>query len=88
MPWARLPPDRLIHLPLFNINFLKEDGDILWYEGPDGRKMAVDKRAPRIWFETIEDAHQAGAVGIMLSPEEAAAYRGLKPIEDNAASAN
>lgn len=72
MPWARIPPDRLIVLPMFNIHLIQEDGAYLWYEGPRG-KMRVCKHAPRIFFESKEDAHQAGAVGILLTPHEAEA---------------
>ena len=64
MPWARIPPDKLIHLPLFGIDVIQDDGDFVWMKGARGR-MHVRKAAPRIWFEDITDAHQAGATAIM-----------------------
>jgi hypothetical protein len=80
MVWARVPPDRLIHLPLFGIDVIGEDPVDLhkvWMRGPSGR-MCVDKRTPRVWFESVADAHQAGAPAIRLRTEadfdEAAAY--------------
>lgn len=77
MPWARIPPDKLIVLPMFNIHLIQEDGDYLWYEGPRG-KMRVSKHVPRILFETTADAHQAGAVGILLTSQEAEAADSAK----------
>lgn len=45
--------------------------------GPSGR-MRVDKRAPRIWFESVADAHQAGATGIRITSQaEGDAYEEL-----------
>lgn len=77
MPWARIPPDKLIHLPLFGIDVIHDDGDFVWMRGPSGR-MRVDKRAPRIWFESIADAHQAGALGIRITTQaEGEAYEAL-----------
>ena len=75
MVWARIPPDRLIHLPLFGIDVIGEDGNLLWLHGPSGR-MCVDKHAPRIWFDDIGDAHQAGATAFKISSaREAAALK-------------
>jgi hypothetical protein len=65
MPWARIPADRLIHLPLFGIDVIADDGDFVWMRGPSGR-MRVNKMLPRIFFETIEDAYQAGAIDIRI----------------------
>lgn len=69
MPWARIPPDKLVNLPLFGIDTIGEDGNFLWVRGPHGR-MAIDKRAPRVFFDSIEDAHQAGATAIKIGGEE------------------
>ena len=69
MPWARIPADRLVHLPLFGIDVIQDDGDFVWMRGPSGR-MRVNKKLPRVFFETIEDAHQAGAVGIRIGSED------------------
>lgn len=68
MPWARIPPDKLIHLPLFGIDVIADDGDFVWMSGPSGR-MHVDKRAPRIFFEDIADALQAGATALRITSE-------------------
>jgi hypothetical protein len=70
MPWARIPADKLINLPLFGIDVIADDGDFVWMLGPSGRRMRVNKKLPRVWFESVEDAHQAGAVGIRISSEE------------------
>lgn len=69
MVWARIPPDRLVHLPLFGIDTLQQDGDLLWLRGPSGR-ICVDVRAPRIWFEDVGDAMQAGATALRISSRE------------------
>lgn len=66
MPWARIPPDKLINLPLFGIDVIVDEGDFLWLRGPSGR-MRVSKKAPRVWFEEWSDAHQAGATAIKIS---------------------
>jgi len=77
MPWARIPPDRLVHLPLFGIDTIADDGDFVWLRGPSGR-MRVSKNSPRVWFESVADAHQAGAVGIRIASEaEEAEYEEL-----------
>jgi hypothetical protein len=68
MPWARIPPDKLINLPLFGIDVIADDGDFVWMSGPSGR-MHVDKRSPRIFFEDVADAHQAGAVSIRITSQ-------------------
>ena len=69
MPWARIPPDKLINLPLFGIDVVLDDGDFVWMRGERGR-MRVDKRSPRVWFESAADAHQAGATAIMIAGAE------------------
>ena len=69
MPWARIPPDRLIFLPMFGINVIKDDGEFVWYGNADGRRMRVQKRNPRIWFDDVGDAHQAGATAILQSSD-------------------
>lgn len=75
MPWARIPADRLIHLPLFGIDVVQDDGEFLWMRGPSGR-MHVCKKLPRIFFESVADAHQAGAVDIRIGSEgEEAEFR-------------
>lgn len=66
MPWARIPPDKLINLPLFGIDVIQDDGDFVWMRGARGR-MRIDKRNPRVWFESVSDAHQAGAASIRIS---------------------
>lgn len=66
MPWARIPPDKLVNLPLFGIDVIADDGDFVWMRGPSGR-MRVNKLFPRVWFETVEDAHQAGAAAIRIT---------------------
>lgn len=68
MPWARIPPDKLINLPLFGIDVVADDGDFVWMSGPSGR-MHVSKRAPRVYFEDIADAHQAGAAAILITSD-------------------
>lgn len=69
MPWARIPPDKLIHLPLFGIDVIAEDGDFVWLRGPSGR-MRVNKKMPRVYFECVEDAMQAGAAAIRITTDE------------------
>jgi hypothetical protein len=78
MPWARIPPDKLIHLPLFGIDIVvADDGDYFWVRGPLGRER-VSKKMPRVWFDTVEDAHQAGATAIRIrTTEEAQEYDNL-----------
>lgn len=68
MPWARVPPDKLINLPLFGIDVIADDGDFVWMRGPRGR-MRVHKLLPRVFFESVSDAQQAGATAIMISTE-------------------
>lgn len=68
MPWARIPCDKLINLPLFGIDVIADDGDHVWMRGPSGR-MRVHKMLPRVWFESVDDAIQAGAVGIRIGSE-------------------
>jgi hypothetical protein len=75
MVWARIPPDKLVHLPLFGIDVIAEDDSLLWLHGPSGR-MCVDKHAPRIWFDDLGDAHQAGATAFKVTnAQEAAALK-------------
>lgn len=69
MVWARIPPDKLVHLPLFGIDVIAEEDGFIWMRGPEGR-MCVDKRAPRILFESVADAHQAGATAIRIGCQE------------------
>jgi len=66
MPWARLPPHKLINLPLFGIDVIADDGDYVWLRGSRGR-MRVRKQMPRVWFDSVEDAQQAGASAIRIS---------------------
>lgn len=80
MPWARVPSDKLVHLPLFGIDIIADDGDYVWMRGPSGR-MRVNKLLPRVYFESIEDAMQCGAVGIRISSE--ADEAALKTYEDS-----
>lgn len=65
MPWAKIPPDRLADLPLFGIDLVSDDGDWAWYRGPSGR-MRIEKAKPKVWFEDVGDAHQCGALGILV----------------------
>lgn len=65
MPWVKIPPERLADLPLFGIDLISDQGDKLWYRGPNGR-MLVEKKAPRVWFDDIGDAHQCGATAILI----------------------
>lgn len=67
MPYARIPPDKLDQLPMFGIEFLREDGNILWFQGPGDVVQAVDRLNPRVWFEDAGEAHQAGAQGILIA---------------------
>lgn len=69
MVWARIPPDKLINLPLFGIDVIADEGDFVWMRGPAGR-MCIDKRAPRVLFESVSDAHQAGATAIKIGCQE------------------
>jgi hypothetical protein len=68
MPWVKIPPDRLSHLSLFGIDFIKDDGEFAWYRGERGR-MRVEKTDPRIWVEDINDAIQLGATAIFLTSD-------------------
>lgn len=70
MPWARIPPDRLIHLPLFGIHLIADEGDFLWYDSPSG-KQRVWKHSPRVLFEETADAHQCGATAILTGRDRA-----------------
>ena len=69
MPWVRIPADKLENLPLFGIDIISDDGDYVWMRGPSGR-MRVNKLLPRVFFESVSDAYQAGAVGIKISSQE------------------
>lgn len=64
MPWCELPPDRLVHLPMFGHDLLHDDGMFVWAHGPKGRTR-IEKACPRVWFEDMADAVQAGAVAIL-----------------------
>ena len=66
MPWAKIPPENLEHMPLFGYDLVKDDGDFAWYRGPEGR-IRIEKDAPKFWFEDAGEAHQAGATGILVS---------------------
>jgi hypothetical protein len=66
MPWARIPPDKMVNLPVFGIDVVSDDGDFVWLRGPSGR-MRVNKLFPRVWFETVDDAKQAGATAIRIA---------------------
>lgn len=71
MPYVRLPPDRLIHLPIFGIDVIKEDGEFVWMTGgPNGSRQAIWRHAPRVWFDDLNDAKQAGATAIMISEDD------------------
>ena len=63
MPWAKIPPNRLDHMPLFGYDLVNEDGPLAWYNGPRGR-LCIEKDAPQFWFEDVADAQQAGATAI------------------------
>jgi hypothetical protein len=68
MPWARIPPDKLINLPLFGIDVIHEEEDFVWMTGgPEGGRQRIRKVAPRIWFDDLSDAQQAGATAIMTT---------------------
>jgi hypothetical protein len=66
MPWVRIPPGRLKDVPLFGIDFIREDDDpaYAWYRGARGR-MRVEKSTPFIFFEDVADAAQLEAIGII-----------------------
>lgn len=68
MPWARIPPDKMVNLPVFGIDVVSDDGDFVWLRGPSGR-MRVNKLFPRVWFETVDDAKQAGATAIRIASD-------------------
>ena len=67
MPYARIPPDKLDQLPLFGIEFLREDGNMLWFQGPGEMVQVISRLNPRVWFEDAGEAHQAGAMGILIA---------------------
>lgn len=66
MPWVSIPPNRLAHVGLFGIDFIKDDGEYAWYHGPKGR-MRVEKSNPRVWLDDIEDAISLGATAVLVS---------------------
>ena len=68
MPWAKIPPQKLPHMPLFGYDHIKDDGDHAWYRGPIGR-IRVEKATPKFWFDDVTEAHQAGATAILRSGE-------------------
>jgi hypothetical protein len=67
MPWVKIPPKRLKDVPLFGIDFLRDDDDpaYAWYRGSRGR-MRVEKANPYIFFEDVADAIQLDAIGIIM----------------------
>jgi hypothetical protein len=69
MPWVKIPPDQLPHLPLFGIDHLNDDGDFAWYRGARGR-MRVEKADPRLFIEDIADAIQLRAKAVFVDPLE------------------
>jgi hypothetical protein len=71
LPWFKIPPDRLQHLTLFGIDFIKDDGDFAWYRGARGR-MRVEKSDPRVFLEDPTDALQLGATALLVrhDPED------------------
>ena len=64
MPWAKIPADKLEHMPLFGYDPVKDEGDFAWYRGPEGR-IYVENATSKFWFEDIADAQQAGAFAIL-----------------------
>jgi len=67
MPWVRIPQRRLKDVPLFGIDFIRDDDDdpaYAWYRGSRGR-MRVEKANPFIFFEDVGDAIQLEAIGII-----------------------
>jgi hypothetical protein len=66
MPWIKIAPDRLQHLPLFGIDFLKDDGAFSWYRGSKGR-MRVEKANPCVFVDDEQDAIQLGAEAILVA---------------------
>lgn len=75
MPWIKIATDKLKHLSLFGIDFLKDDGLFAWYRGARGR-MRIEKANPRVFVESEEDAIQLGAEAILV------AHRDSKVEED------
>ncbi len=69
MPWVKIPPDQLPHLPLFGIDHVSDDGDFAWYRGARGR-MRVEKADPRVFIEDITDAIQLHAKAVFIDPLE------------------
>lgn len=64
MPWVKIPPDKLPHLPLFGIDLIVDQGSHAWYRGERGR-MYVEKADPRVFVEDVADAMQLGATAIL-----------------------
>lgn len=69
MPWVRIPPDRLEHLPLFGYDKIAEDDNFAWYHGPRGR-MRVEKDDPRVFLVDDVDAMQLGALEILVDSSD------------------
>jgi hypothetical protein len=65
MPWVKIHPDMLEHLPMFGIDVIREDGQFCWYHGARGR-MYVEKADPRVWVDDDVDALQLGATAILV----------------------
>lgn len=68
MPWVRIPPNRLEHLPLFGIDLIGDDGAFAWYSSPMGR-MRVEKSDPRVWVDDEDDAIQLGATAVLCGAD-------------------
>jgi hypothetical protein len=68
MPWVKIPPDQVPHLPLFGIDLIKDEGQFAWYRGERGR-MRIDKTEPCVWVGDISDALQLKALDILVEPE-------------------
>jgi hypothetical protein len=66
MPWVRIPAARLKDVPLFGIDFIRDDDDpaYAWYRGERGR-MRVEKANPFVFFEDEADAIQLDAISII-----------------------
>jgi hypothetical protein len=66
MPWCEIPTEKLEHIGLFGYDVIMEDGKFLWLHGPKGR-LVVERARPRLWFEDVGEAVQAGAIAIILT---------------------
>lgn len=70
MPWARIPCNKLDSIGLFGYSLEHEDGKILWYRGPQGKMYAVDRHAPRFFFDSVTEAMQAGCTAVRIATPE------------------